>query len=264
MLTLNPMNNEIEIGFQPAESDMPILEDVFNILEKLGEKRQRPIVVLDEFQEIRRIDGNLDRKLRSFIQHHQNVNYVFLGSLEGMMREIFENKKSPFYHFGQLLSLDKIPYQEFKAYLIKGFSDHCENSSLLAENILSITDCHPYYTQQLAFIVWNNCTDDSSGENAVSDAVDYLVKIHDMDYERLWNNLNQTDKKIMIALSENEKNILNESFARKYGIRAVSTVFSSIKRLMAQGYVVKKNNSYELDDIFFAVWIVKRRNGLTE
>jgi AAA+ ATPase superfamily predicted ATPase len=141
-LTINPLNNAIDIEFQPVSTEMPLLEDVFNLLEKLGDKRQRPIVILDEFQDIKRIDARLDRKLRSFIQHHENVNYVFLGSFESMMREIFEKKKSPFYHFGQLLLLDKIPRQEFKNYLVNGFNGKCENAELLSEKFLGITDCN--------------------------------------------------------------------------------------------------------------------------
>ena len=33
------------------------------------------------------------------------------------MTEIFEHKKSPFYHFGQLMHLSKIPYDDFYLYI---------------------------------------------------------------------------------------------------------------------------------------------------
>ena len=59
----------------------------------------RTIVVFDEFQDIMRLGIGIDRKLRSIMQLHQNINYILLGSQESMMREIFEKKKSPFYHF---------------------------------------------------------------------------------------------------------------------------------------------------------------------
>ncbi|MCK7535025.1 MAG: hypothetical protein MZV63_30570 [Marinilabiliales bacterium] len=49
---------------------------------------------MDEFQEIFRISSGLDRFLRSVMQNHKNLNYVFMGSSESMIREIFEKRVS--------------------------------------------------------------------------------------------------------------------------------------------------------------------------
>lgn len=260
-LNMNPLSNEIDISFQPVSSHLPILEDVFNMIEILGRKGKRPIIILDEFQDIKRIDNKLDRYLRAVIQHHKNINYVFLGSMESMMRDIFEKKKSPFYHFGQLLPLEKIPHDDFSEYLANGFKSKSSSPNKLSEEILKLTSCHPYYTQQLAYTVWENCDDNLLVVEQITSAVNYLIQIHDIDYERLWHNQNQTDKKVLIALSQNEKNILTDSFNRKFGLTATSTVFSSIKRLMNQGYVIKSDMGYELDDPFFAKWINRKRKA---
>ena len=260
-ISINPLNNEVDISVQPVASALPLLEDVFNLIDKLGSKGKKFVLVLDEFQDIKRIEPDLDRQLRSIIQHHKNVNYVFLGSLESMMKEIFEKKKSPFYHFGQVLPLEKIPYNDFYTYVSVGLGNNCKNAELLAGEILKLTDCHPYYTQQLAFTVWSNCMEDCSVEEQIKSAIDSLIRIHDMDYERLWQNQNQTDKKVFIALSQHEKNILTETFTRKYGFKATSTVFSSLKRLMKQGHILKTDANYKLDDPFFAEWIKRKREA---
>jgi len=76
-LSMNPLNNEVDVSFQPVSSHLPILEDVFNLIEALGEKGKRPIIVIDEFQDIKRIDSKLDRHLRAIMQHHKNINYAF-------------------------------------------------------------------------------------------------------------------------------------------------------------------------------------------
>jgi len=260
-LNVNPLNNEVDINFQPVSSGLPILEDVFNLIETLGSDAKRPILVLDEFQDINRIGRGLDRQLRAIIQHHKHINYAFLGSMETMMRDIFEKKKSSFYHFGQLLPLEKIPHDNFYEYLTKGFGNKCTYAETISTEILKITHCHPYYTQQLAFTVWDNCDGKLSPREQISKAIDSLIQIHDMDYERLWQTQNQTDKKVLIALAGHEQNILTESFNRKYGITAISTVFSSLKRLMKQGYVNKSKSNYELDDPFFAEWIERKREA---
>lgn len=179
---LNPQTNEVDVTFSPTTNYLPMLEDVFNLLENLGSEKKKPIVVLDEFQEINGIGSNLDRQLRAIIQHHQNVNYVFLGSVESMMREIFEKKKSPFYHFGQLMLLSKISFDDFSDFISSGFKNETKDGRNLATQILNITHCHPYYTQQLAFTVWNKWNSDSKIDELVNSAVNHLIQIHDLDY----------------------------------------------------------------------------------
>lgn len=40
----------------------------------------------------------MDKQLRSIMQEQTGINYIFLGSQESMMTDIFERVKSPFYH----------------------------------------------------------------------------------------------------------------------------------------------------------------------
>jgi len=259
-VSLNPATNEIDIAIQPSSADFPMLEDVLNMIEKLSTEKKRLIVVMDEFQEISRIDINLARQLRSVMQYHQHVNYLFMGSQESMIREIFEKKKSPFYHFGFLLTLSKINRNDFRIYLNDGFGLHKINAGMIADEILDFTKCHPYYTQQLAFSVWEILNSDPKTDNAVNQAINKIIQIHDIDYERLWGTFNNTDKKLLIGMSESGLTPLSEAFYRKYDIGAASTVFSSLKRIINNGHITKLENKYEIDDPFFRFWITERRN----
>lgn len=260
-LALNPMTNAVEISFQPVNDSFVLLEDVFQLIENLGKKGKKPIVILDEFQEITYLDKNLDKQLRSVLQNHKHVNYVFSGSLESMMKDIFEKKKSPFYHFGVLLTLDKIPYTDFFNFLKKGFELLTPTSEILVSEILSFTNCHPYYTQQLAFQVWMFTEREGCADLCINNSINELILMHDMDYERLWNTLNQTDKKILVGVTNETHSLLKEEFSRKISVSATSTVFSGLKRLVKQGYLIKQDK-YELDDPFFKQWINNRRNSL--
>lgn len=259
-ISTNPMTDGIELSFQPTVDHFVLLEDVFTLIERIGEKGEKPIVVLDEFQEIKSFDKNLDRKLRSILQVQSHVNYVFLGSQESMMQDIFEKKKSAFYHFGYLMRLDRIPYQDFLDFLNTGFETlgTPEQTEAISKQILAFTRCHPYYTQQLAFQVWNQWSHQTT-DNLVSNAIGELTKVHDMDYERLWSTFKRTDKKILIGLNMNLGTPTGQLFLRTQGIDSSSTAFSSLKRLRQQGYVIK-NENYEMDDPFFAQWIIRHRN----
>ncbi|RLD86001.1 MAG: ATP-binding protein [Bacteroidetes bacterium] len=260
-LNINPLTNEIDISLQPAFSADFLLEDVLNTIEKLGTPDKRIIVIIDEFQDINHIEKGLDKKFRAIVQYHKNVNYAFLGSIESMMREIFEKKKSPFYHFGQIMPLNKIPEDDLLLYLNERLTEVCSDKEAGLQ-ILNITKAHPYYTQQLAFTVWDICRADKKISNPVKCATDYLIQIHDIDYERLWNNQTQTDKKVLIALANNESNLLTGTVLNNYGIPAASTAYSSLKKLMNKGLVLKSDTGYQLDDPFFAGWITMKRNSI--
>ena len=258
-ISINPMNNEVDISFQPVSSTSILVEDVLNLIERVSDKKKKLIVVFDEFQEIKNIEKELDRKLRTIIQHHQKINYVFLGSQESLMRDIFEKKKSPFYHFGYVLPLDKIPDQEFLAYLSSGLATVTVNFEETVKGILDITKAHPYYTQQLAFTVWELLKSTDEIENPVEQAVEEIIRYHDMDYERLWNTINRTDMKILIGMSLSDSTPLSSEFSKKYFAGASSTIFSGLKRLALNGLVIKSKFGYEIDDPFFKRWIMNRR-----
>lgn len=250
--SVNPMTDGVDVTFQPGSDNNIVLEDVLMLIEKLGEKNKF-VVVLDEFQEIIDLEKGLDKYLRSIMQLQHNVNYIFLGSQESMMEEIFEKKKSPFYHFGILMRLPKIPYDDFSRYLTERFAFIVpEQSEQIAKDTLSFTQCHPYYTQQLAFQVWNILEQESQTVEVVNHAVDELTQLHDFDYERIWMAMNKTDRHILTILAQSATSPLDSKREMP-----TSTAFSALKRLSKQGYVIK-NKKYEIDDPFFARWIFNR------
>ncbi len=256
---MNPVSGETEISFKPGSKDLNPLEDVLNLIEKLGSDDNKIIVVLDEFQDIFRIATGLDRLLRSVMQNHKHINYIIMGSAESMIRDIFEKKNSPFYRYGSLMTLNKIPRQKFTLFLEDKFQEITVHYKLLSENVLSITDSHPYYTQQLAFTVWEDLVRSEFSPGMAEAAADEIVQSHDNDYERLWNSLNRTDMAILTGMAENSLSPLSDEFSRLYGTGPSSTVFSALKRLSQKGILIKEDQGYVTDDPFFKRWIIYRR-----
>lgn len=249
-LSSNPVTNGIEVSFQPVVNNLVLLEDAMALLEKVSIEGKKLIVVFDEFQEILNIRKGLDKQLRSIMQGQQNLNYILLGSQESMMTEIFERKKSPFYHFGKLMRLDKIPYDDFKNYISSRLPlGDKDKLNAIVEEILSFTNLHPYYTQQLSAEVWDMLTNDNPTDGVVTASIRKILRTHDLDYERLWLNFNRTDRAIMMSLSKRANPMQNRQMA-------TSTSYSAIKRLMKSGYIIRIND-YEIEDPFFKEWIIK-------
>ena len=249
MVSTNPITNGIDVSFQPVINGFVLLEDAMALLEKVSTENKKLIVVFDEFQEIMNIRKGLDKQLRSIMQEQQHLNYILLGSQESMMTEIFERKKSPFYHFGKLMHLSKIPYEDFRTYVAERLPLKEASQNSVVDDILSFTGLHPYYTQQLSAQVWEMLTYDKLLDNVVSEAVNAIIQAHDLDFERLWLSFNRTDRFIMQSLSNQKNPMQNRQMA-------TSTTFSAIKRLMKAGYVIRTED-YEVEDPFFKTWILK-------
>ena len=251
-ISANPITNGIDVSFQPSSDSNVLLEDAMALIEKVSIPERRLMVILDEFQEIMQIDKGLDKQLRAIMQMQKGLNYILLGSQESMMTEIFERKKSPFYHFGTLMYLNKIPYQDFLDYLDERLSPVIFGMSEKVSNeILSLTNCHPYYTQQLASQVWELAKYEEIKEGLVDEAVKRITSNHDLDFERLWVKFNRMDKQVLQSLCRKENPLKNRQLA-------TSTTYSAIKRLMKMGYVIRTER-YEVEDPFFEHWIIDKQ-----
>lgn len=247
MVSTNPVTGAIDVSFQPSADSTVLIEDVMMLIENAHTEEDRIIVVLDEFQEIRDIAPKLDKKLRAIMQQQKHINYILLGSQESMMTDIFEDKKSPFYHFGELMRLGKLPHDDFFQYLTVRLAECFPNScNELANQILDYTACHPYYSQQLAANVWQVGILQPECEDPVKKAISNIVISHSLDYERLWMNFKRTSKWILQHLST-EKSL-------QTGEHRTSTIYSALKKMQKDGYVIYTDR-YEIEDPFFKQWI---------
>lgn len=262
-ISFDSLTNDIDVSFKlpPSNKASEPLEDVLNLAEKLASSKNKSVILFSEFQEIKRIGRGLDSQLRSIMGHHKKINYVFLGSREPLIREIFEGKKSSFYNFGYLFPLGKIPEKDFLNYLTDRFKKLTPGVKGIPEAILNITNSKPYYTQQLAFAVWEVLDKGSSEQEPVKAAAEEIIRSHDIEYERLWSTLNRTDMTVLIGMAFSRVSPLSTDFPVRSEIGSTSTIFSSLKRLLADRFLSKSEKGYEIDDPFFKMWIVKRRSG---
>lgn len=251
---LDPQNNSLSVGFVPGIDGTVAIEDALGLMRTIASEDNRLVVVFDEFQTILEFEKGLDRKMRSLMQELTHVNFILMGSQESMMTDIFEKKKSPFYHFGSLLYLKRIPREDFLKFIserLDPVTNANTDSKELAEEILRFTQCHPYYTQQLSAEVWQLLRYEvsQSYESAVQTAIAQITSNHEMDYERLWRKFNLMQRMVLVALA-------TDSPVAKIREKPTSTTYSALSRLVQAGYVIKED-AFSLEDPFFGLWIRK-------
>ncbi|MHB1651872.1 MAG: AAA family ATPase, partial [Desulfitobacteriaceae bacterium] len=130
-------------------SDDLLLSYALDLPEKLAivDKKQI-IVVFDEFQDAARIVGDEVFKLmRSHFQVHTKANYLFLGSKEGVMNNIFGGPDQAFYRFATILPLPPISSLAWSEYIEKKFEERgirCNDQAI--REIIKISGGHPQDT----------------------------------------------------------------------------------------------------------------------
>lgn len=252
-VNMNPMTDEMSVSFQPLVNGNAVFEDALELLENVSTPDNRLIVVFDEFQDVLEIDRHIDKELRSIMQEQKGINYILLGSQESMMTDIFERPKSPFYHFGQLVRLDKLPQDEFTEYIEQRLATVTDKAKEIAQGIISFTDNHPYYSQQLAFTIWDMIALGKNDDGIIGNAVNEVIQAHDLDYERLWLTFNKTDQLTMRIVCQKSNPVQSR-------LLPTSTLTSSVKRLMKKGYLLRiEKDSYAMEDPFFREWINKQQ-----
>ena len=143
----------LSLGISPS-SNTP--EEILNLPERIALKRGIEIVVcIDEFQQIGEMPDTLtvQKTLRSVWQHHKQTSYCLFGSKQHMMQNLFQSRKMPFYQFGDMFFIKRIPTEKWVPFIISRFADSGKViSPELAQKICDAVDNYSSYVQQLA---WN-------------------------------------------------------------------------------------------------------------
>ena len=143
----------LSLGITPK---MNTPEEILDLPERIALKKGIQMVVcIDEFQQIGEMPDSLtvQKTIRSVWQHHRNVCYCLFGSKQHLMNNLFYSRKMPFYQFGDMFFLKKIPTEKWVPFITSRFKDAGKQiSEKLAERICQTVDNYSSYVQQLA---WN-------------------------------------------------------------------------------------------------------------
>jgi predicted RNA-binding protein with EMAP domain len=141
-----------EVSLELMQNDIDEVEFFLHSLDtaqKIATKKGINIkFVMDEFQDIIYLSkDNILDKLRSVIQHHENITYVFLGSIESIMTKIFQYKSSPFFHFAAVMHLDGLDVDELLEYVQEVFeSEKIVYEKHSIKEMLEFLQGHPDYS----------------------------------------------------------------------------------------------------------------------
>jgi len=235
------------------------------LLNFLDEQKHKTVIAIDEFQQILSYpENNVEALLRSSIQQLNNVSFIFCGSNQAMMFEIFNSAKRPFYASTRSLHLQKIEapdYFEFIESNFQKFKMHITTDAI--DNILELTTIHTYYTQALCHRIFSLKVKEINSQ-MVHKALNSLLIENEGVYYQYRNLLTKAQWKLLKALAVEEKveQPYSVQFLNKHNLGTSAMVKRSLESLI-QKEMIYRNVSverpyYEVYDKFLMRWLQRR------
>lgn len=248
---------EISISF-----DMDVLREdpdtILDLPEKIALKKGiRICVCIDEFQKIAdwKDSDFIQGKFRSKWQFHQNVGYCLYGSKRSMMLDIFTDSSKPFYRFGDLIFLKKIPAGKLISFIRERFREtNKEIDEDVARLITDLIDCHPYYCQQLAQLSWlrttSRCTVD-----IVKKAHESLVEQLSLLFTNITEELTVQQLNYLKALLADVEGITSTEVMKNYGISSATAASRSKQALIKKDILDNTEGFIQFLDPVYRYWM---------
>jgi len=248
-----------------THGELPLLTDALDAIEALAKESGREVVViLDEIQRVVVEHGlAAERQLRSTIQQHSHVGYVFAGSATRLLNEMTSDPNRPFYRLGARIFLDRIPPPEFVEFLEKGFrAGGIEPEPGACDHILERAEEVPYNVQRLAYETWELVRADAGAALApshVDAALERLVRREDPAYTQIWTTLRRTQQTALkIVIDEGGERLLRAEVARRSGM-STSTLQGALKQLEGMELIRQERTggkvAFRLIDPFLTAWL---------
>ncbi|MEO0141860.1 MAG: ATP-binding protein [candidate division WOR-3 bacterium] len=252
-----------EFFLSPIEKDLSkVIEEIIDFPQKIANRWKKPIcIAFDEFQEIRNFNGEkIEKTIRSIIQHHRNVGYVFAGSKRHIIRDMILREDGAFYKAGKIINLGKIDQRTFTRFLKEKFEEAGFNiTGEVIEAIFNITNGCPYYIQYISHELWDNYLDTKIVEKEQLQAVlDKIVAEASPIYITIWDEFTLAQRRLLQAIAlSGGKNIFSQEFVLRHELTSASSVQTSANLLVERGILEREDGEFLIEDMFFKYWILK-------
>jgi len=241
-----------------------LAQDVFALPGRLADARGRRVVVaLDEFQAIAGFNGgSVEHALRAAVQHQRDVGYVFAGSEPSLMERMLGPKR-PFYKAGPVIRLEKIPADEFAAFVENRFRrSGVTPEPNLGAAIVDLAGNLPYDVQRLAHETWDVARSDGRRRATLDDlhrALRRLLTEQQVMFEAIWQRLTLAQRAALRAVVlEDGRELLSADARIRHRLGGASTVQTSLAALQREDLVCREHDRYLVVDSLLREWVARQ------
>ncbi len=234
------------------------LEETFTYLKA---RKRACVIAIDEFQQVREYpEKGIEALLRGYIQFVDSAHFIFAGSKRHMMEEMFALPRGPFYQSTQLMALDVIDkdaYRAFAANFFKearlGFADSAFDR--LYAQFGGIT----WYVQAVLNRAWESPSG-LANDAVVQECVDTLVEEGAFTYHDLLFSQTTAGQLVLMAIAKEGiiAEVSGRDFVSKYNLPSPSTIRSIVSDLLARDLLYRTDQGVVVYDRIFSIWLSRQ------
>ncbi|MBQ7181040.1 MAG: ATP-binding protein, partial [Bacteroidaceae bacterium] len=244
----------VSVSIQASQTEMT-LKTIFDYLKM---SRHNIYIAIDEFQQITYYpETGTEALLRSYIQFAPNVHFIFSGSKQHLMAQIFNSPDRPFYQ--STVSMGLYPIHEEIYYDFARRFFETRKGRLTKEVFHAIYTRFDGITSNIQQILnrlyeLSNTIDD---ERQVTEAIRHIIYRSSMQYEGLVLFLTENQLSLLKAIAKAEcvKSPQSNEFIRMYEQPSASSVKTALTVLVDKDLVYHDADGYIVYDRFFAIWL---------
>ncbi len=252
----DPMNSvEVNLKMNPLQESP---EAILQLPERIAvEKGIRVIVCIDEFQQLANLPHweRLESMLRSEWQQQQHTTYCLYGSKMHMMKKIFNNSRSPFYKFGQMMQLKRIDKKYWLPYIVNNFEATGRHiTETQAERICEMVKYNSWYVQQYCFFVWKH-TAGTVEDRELERQLDLVIDTNAETFQNELDELVPSQIALLKAIAAGERHFNAKNVVEKYSLGQSQTITRNKKTLIEKDLVEKNGDIFSFVDPLFELWL---------
>ena len=262
---MRPTPDGFEISAETTTSQatgLELLDRVLTELERFIVASDHLVhIAFDEFQEIVILDETtqIEAVMRTRIESYA-ASHFFIGSRRRLLLSIFNERQRPFFQSALIYPLGPLPDKILTTYIINRFSETGSSCTMdAAQEIARLTQCHPYYSQKLAFLVFDEAKDVTY--EVIDRVFGRLLDSEEAVFEAMMQKIPPQQRLLLYALTrEATDQPTSSNYIRKHLLGSVTGIKHSLQQLDQLDYIEhdKGNNAWHLVDPIFATWLRQR------
>jgi len=247
---------ELSVKIESEKVDKS-LQEVFSYLKQ---SKKRCYIAIDEFQQVAEYpEKGTEALLRSYIQFLPNIKFIFSGSRQHLMSDIFLSAKRPFYQSTQIMSLDVVNKDKYELFATNHFQkNRFSISHECFDFIYTSFEGHTWFVQA----VLNRLYEYRKNINKldlVYCAIRELLEENTYAYQDLLNAYSDVQVNLLKAIAKEKvvAQINSGDFISKYSLKNSSSISRALNKLMENELVYKSEKGYIVYDRFLGLWLEK-------
>lgn len=244
----------VSVSFERTSTEYTIK----SIFEYLNQSGKEVYVAIDEFQTITEYpEQGTEALLRSYIQFIHNVHFIFSGSKQHLMYEMFGSPKRPFYQSTAMLTLLPLQEETYYDFASKWFEE--KKGSLSREvfqQLYNLFDGYTWYLQSVLNRLYESERHVADYQQ-VREAILSILKDKSSQYEMVMTFLTDNQRNLLIAIAKDScvAQLQANDFIRKHELPSASSIKKALAVLQDKDLVYQTPKGYIVYDRFLDLWL---------